>query len=148
MKILKENYILVDGSVNLSYFETHSTITGSYDTRSSWRRALENTSILAYTISYWAGNEKKDKYFVSYNRTLEMQCDFEDLEKDVDQIIEIKKKMHLSLSEFLKENCQSFYSSLKFVPQTFGEYDITREKSSINRAMVEKAFEDLSNEEK
>lgn len=145
MKTIKEDYLIIDNLVDLSYFETHGeTITGAYNTQSSWRRAAEGTYILVYNISYQAGNQKNNKYLVSYSATLQQQCIFDDIDSDVAKIIEIKQKMHISLRKFLEDNCQSFFHLLKFELQEFTQDSTIREKASIYRVMDAKPFEELS----
>jgi hypothetical protein len=131
MKIIQKQDTLLHYSIDPYYFETHNEVDRSYTTQSNWRRAENDTFILAYGISYSAFDKATGDHFVKYERRLMLHCLIDDIAIDNFDILKIKEEMHISAGQFIEQNSMSFFSRLKFPAIDFSEARAIREKEAF-----------------
>lgn len=129
MKILSKTDTLIHYSINSNFFDNNSQLSKSHYTKNNWRNISSSRYVLLYEILFSIKDEVTGEYFIKYHKRLDMECVFDNLDKDVEEILRMKAEMNISMYYFLQQNTLSFFHLLNFEPDTFT--DIKKENEII-----------------
>jgi len=133
MKIYQNDSHILHSSINFNYFNKDQQTSQQYFTESYWNNGDEGTSVLTYSIFYSLKDQNTNAYLIRYEKRLVLKCLIENLDDDIYDIIKIKETMNNSIGSFLKQISLPSNIEINFIPLSFSEKEVLREKQSIER---------------
>ena len=128
MKILKKHNTLIHYTFDPLYFEKYAEMTQLQYASSHWRAGPENSLVLQYDVFFSAKNPSNGAYFVNYHHRFDLQCQMENIEADVKEVVMFKDVVHASAQLFLMQNTQDQYHLLDFHDMTLRDKTVCDEK--------------------
>jgi len=150
MKVLSKHTTLLQYSIDVDYFKSHSKLKSLQHTSSHWT-LRDGYNYLQYDVTFQAKDPTTGDYFVNFHNRLNLQCVIDVVDDDAKEIIKYKEIVNVSSQLFLMNNTQDFYDLLDFREMNFKdiinphenpsrENSIEREINQIKRSMAPLTF--------
>lgn len=138
MKILSRTSCILSYSVNPDFFDGTREISSTNKSgRGYWEPTEHDSHKYTNILTFDAGNEESDKFFIQYRAVMICDVLIEDVKLDILEMLTFEQEFNESMVRFVKENSLSYISELELhMPSfTINEWNTKQMEDGMRRAI-------------